>query len=80
MLKEVIMEPLSWKRNLSPFKIGEPNISEAKLNNSTGITHLENGIPKDGWVHSSSDTYNWQKKVGSFIAQYMHVIKTVKDW
>lgn len=69
-----------WKRNLSPFKIGEPNISEAKLNNSTGITHLENGIPKDGWVHSSSDTYNWQKKVGSFIAQYMHVIKTVKDW
>ena len=69
-----------WKRNLSPFKIGEQNISEAKLNNSTGITHLENGIPKDGWVHSSSDTYNWQKKVGSFIAQYMHVIKTVKDW
>ena len=69
-----------WKKKLCPFVIGERKISESRLNNCAGITHLENGIPKDGWVHSSSDTYNWQKKVGSFIAQYMRVVKTERDW
>ena len=69
-----------WKRKHSPFKIGDEKISESGLNTTHGIYHIKNGKPKDGWRHDGSSSYTWQTEVGSFIAQYMHVIKTVKDW
>lgn len=70
-----------WEKKHCPFKIGALSISETTVDNTRGLTHLEDGgPPKDDWQHNSSVTYNWQKKVGSFIAQYMHVIKTVSDW
>lgn len=69
-----------WKKKFCPFKIGASKIWESKVNKAKGFVHLENDISKDGWVHSSSDTYNWQKKVGIFIAQYMHISKPVSAW
>lgn len=70
-----------WEKKHCPFKIGDSKISESKVNNTRGLTHVEeNGKTKDAWVHSSSATYNWQKKVGTFIAQYMHISKSVSAW
>lgn len=70
-----------WEKKHCPFKIGDDKILESKINNTRGLTHVEeNGKEKDAWVHSSSATYYWQKKVGNFIAQYMHISKPVSAW
>lgn len=65
------MEGYIWRRDKAPVKFYDNKTNKAKMSKSICV---------ESFVHSSSNTYSWQKKVAEWLAKNCGIRKSRFDW